>query len=235
MGLVPIYRDCFLGFVSLNLYFCHPFKKWNREVAQAGSAPGLGPGGRRFESCLPDKRIASIFIGAFLTKKIPQSFSERWGGWVAEINGLLNRRTTLKLYRGFESLPHRNGAAISIVAFIFLKSILYGIKLFRRGGSNPSLTASNRNCCCGFLFQGKFKFLQGVLLFIVIEKAVPEGLHLVALRIGRPLGIKYPQEKTINKLIHVGRRETLRWIQCITALLHALKFLQVLISELTSK
>ena len=28
----------------------------NREVAQAGSAPGLGPGGRRFESCLPDKK-----------------------------------------------------------------------------------------------------------------------------------------------------------------------------------
>ena len=27
---------------------------------------------------------------------------------MAEINGLLNRRTTLKLYRGFESLPHRN-------------------------------------------------------------------------------------------------------------------------------
>ena len=26
-----------------------------REVAQPGSAPGLGPGGRRFESCLPDK------------------------------------------------------------------------------------------------------------------------------------------------------------------------------------
>ena len=25
-----------------------------REVAQAGSASGLGPGGRRFESCLPD-------------------------------------------------------------------------------------------------------------------------------------------------------------------------------------
>ena len=26
-----------------------------REVAQLGSAPGLGPGGRRFESCLPDQ------------------------------------------------------------------------------------------------------------------------------------------------------------------------------------
>ncbi len=25
-----------------------------REVAQLGRAPGLGPGGRRFKSCLPD-------------------------------------------------------------------------------------------------------------------------------------------------------------------------------------
>ena len=71
---------------GINLYFCHPFKKGNREVAQAGSAPGLGPGGRRFESCLPDLvrvrvasiqsgssrllKIASILIGALLTKII---------------------------------------------------------------------------------------------------------------------------------------------------------------------
>ena len=27
----------------------------HRGVAQSGSAPGLGPGGRRFESCHPDK------------------------------------------------------------------------------------------------------------------------------------------------------------------------------------
>ena len=27
-----------------------------RGVAQSGSAPGLGPGGRRFESCRPDKQ-----------------------------------------------------------------------------------------------------------------------------------------------------------------------------------
>ena len=27
-----------------------------REVAQLGRAPGLGPGGRRFESCLPDHK-----------------------------------------------------------------------------------------------------------------------------------------------------------------------------------
>lgn len=25
-----------------------------RDIAQLGSAPGLGPGGRRFESCYPD-------------------------------------------------------------------------------------------------------------------------------------------------------------------------------------
>jgi hypothetical protein len=29
-----------------------------REVAQAGSALGLGPRGRRFESCLPDKKVS---------------------------------------------------------------------------------------------------------------------------------------------------------------------------------
>lgn len=31
-----------------------PTRQRRRGVAQAGSAPGLGPGGRRFESCLPD-------------------------------------------------------------------------------------------------------------------------------------------------------------------------------------
>ena len=30
-----------------------------REVAQAGSALGLGPRGRRFESCLPDEKVSS--------------------------------------------------------------------------------------------------------------------------------------------------------------------------------
>jgi hypothetical protein len=33
-----------------------------REVAQAGSASGLGPGGRRFESCLPDLTGQMRFI-----------------------------------------------------------------------------------------------------------------------------------------------------------------------------
>ena len=36
-----------------------------RGVAQSGSAPGLGPGGRRFESCRPDLK-EKCFDEAFL-------------------------------------------------------------------------------------------------------------------------------------------------------------------------
>jgi hypothetical protein len=34
-----------------------------RGVAQSGSAPGWGPGGRRFKSCLPDLRKAPLRRG----------------------------------------------------------------------------------------------------------------------------------------------------------------------------
>ncbi len=34
----------------------------NRGVAQSGSAPGLGPGGRRFESCHPDKKLLKTML-----------------------------------------------------------------------------------------------------------------------------------------------------------------------------
>jgi hypothetical protein len=37
-----------------------------REVAQAGSALGLGPRGRRFESCLPDKKVSSKTLTFFM-------------------------------------------------------------------------------------------------------------------------------------------------------------------------
>ena len=33
-----------------------------RGVAQPGSAPGLGPGGRKFESCRPDQLTIYIFF-----------------------------------------------------------------------------------------------------------------------------------------------------------------------------
>lgn len=41
--------DFMSNFALANVEPCIP-----RGVAQPGSAPGLGPGGRRFESCRPD-------------------------------------------------------------------------------------------------------------------------------------------------------------------------------------
>ncbi len=38
----------------------------DRDVAQSGSAPGLGPGGPRFESWYPDKRKATQMSGFFV-------------------------------------------------------------------------------------------------------------------------------------------------------------------------
>jgi hypothetical protein len=43
---------------------------------------------------------------------------------VAEINGLLNRRTTLKLYRGFESLPHRSTIKCSFKEHFYFRKYL---------------------------------------------------------------------------------------------------------------
>ena len=53
---------------------------------------------------------------------------------MAEINGLLNRRTTLKLYRGFESLPHRNEPQIELwlLYFILIEIIRMFVCLFAR-------------------------------------------------------------------------------------------------------
>lgn len=60
-----------------NTYICTP--KTEREVAQAGSAPGLGPGGRRFESCLPDIQISlGDSQGFFVRERYKQAYkSER--------------------------------------------------------------------------------------------------------------------------------------------------------------
>jgi hypothetical protein len=46
-------------------------------VAQPGSAPGLGPGGRRFESCLPDLRGQSEITPALSFFIFPESCVQR--------------------------------------------------------------------------------------------------------------------------------------------------------------
>ena len=53
-----------------------------RGVAQSGSAPGLGPGGRRFESCRPDKKRrmlirASSFLYTFIKFQPMAPFPKR--------------------------------------------------------------------------------------------------------------------------------------------------------------
>jgi hypothetical protein len=49
---------------------------------------------------------------------------------VAEINGLLNRRTSLKMYRGFESLPHRTEEPqLLLWLFVYTKEIYYSREL----------------------------------------------------------------------------------------------------------
>ena len=47
---IPLHPQTAKGIV---IFTYVPFKL-QRGVAQPGSAPGLGPGGRRFESCRPD-------------------------------------------------------------------------------------------------------------------------------------------------------------------------------------
>ncbi len=46
---------------------------YRREVAQLGRALGLGPRGRRFESCLPDHEHLTIYYGALaqLGERLP--------------------------------------------------------------------------------------------------------------------------------------------------------------------
>ena len=50
---------------------------------------------------------------------------------MVEINGLLNRRTTLKLYRGFESLPHRIALIFQGFFFMYYVYILYSEKILQ--------------------------------------------------------------------------------------------------------
>ena len=55
------------GGCGFDFYWAHHF----REVAQLGRALGLGPRGRRFESCLPDHY--ELYIGALaqLGERLP--------------------------------------------------------------------------------------------------------------------------------------------------------------------
>ena len=90
-----------------------------REVAQLGSAPGLGPGGRRFKYCLPDHlKIGAIAqLGEHLPCTQGVSGSIPLGSTnlfiteiypsLAEGTGLENQQR-INVLRGFESLNLRH-------------------------------------------------------------------------------------------------------------------------------
>ena len=87
---------------------------YHREVAQLGSAPGLGPGGRRFKSCLPDHYSGVLAqLGERLpctqevTGSIPVSstilyYKTIHHGGVAQLARAIG---SYPVGRGFESLP----------------------------------------------------------------------------------------------------------------------------------
>ena len=64
---MPIFFKVFANFlakclVDTIIIYTFALAIEKRGVAQSGSAPGLGPGGRRFESCRPDLfRCKSLF------------------------------------------------------------------------------------------------------------------------------------------------------------------------------
>ena len=60
-----------------------------RGVAQFGSAPGLGPGGRRFESCRPDQKSAheSVRIFTYYLLNIHFSLKSLADFWKVISNG----------------------------------------------------------------------------------------------------------------------------------------------------
>ena len=58
-------------FLSLEGLYLHPRQTGPaREVVQPGRIPGLGPGGRRFESCPPDEEKAIVKIAFFFCIKL---------------------------------------------------------------------------------------------------------------------------------------------------------------------
>ena len=87
---------------------------------------------------------------------------------MAEINGLLNRRTTLKLYRGFESLPHRIQEPQLLLWLLFFRTyFFYGLKMFRGRRIESLLTAVKSRS------QG-LQVLFDLLFYLILKKTNKE-------------------------------------------------------------
>ncbi len=74
------------------LVFFNTIRLFLRGVAQSGSAPGLGPGGRRFESFLPDHLFMSIVYKICITDKSGKEMIEISSVEAVSGNGLVGDR-----------------------------------------------------------------------------------------------------------------------------------------------
>ena len=97
-----------------------PQLKIVREVAQAGSAPGLGPGGRRFESCLPDKEhqeIGALFL-FFFVMRINFNYA-----YIYSMKSRLNLTIDEKILDKVKYYAERHETSVSEMVETYFKSI----------------------------------------------------------------------------------------------------------------
>ncbi len=69
-----------------------------REVAQLGRAPGLGPGGRRFKSCLPDTCLALAQLGERLPCTQEVSGSIPLGSTISSLKTERNKQRETSIF-----------------------------------------------------------------------------------------------------------------------------------------
>ena len=101
---------------------CLARQLYKREVAQLGSAPGLGPGGRRFKSCLPDHlfgALAQLGERLLCTQEVRSSILLGSTNLINHIHGGI-----AQLARAFGSYPECRGFK-SLSRYHLIKKVLW--------------------------------------------------------------------------------------------------------------
>jgi hypothetical protein len=113
-------------------------------VAQSGSAPGWGPGGRRFKSCLPDRRADDPGV----LRTVPKHRTEQIRGGRRALSGGLSRiairaglgATTRATHADGAGL-HARGGVPSWVVGLILRGICIIAAVLITDGKRPDCTS----------------------------------------------------------------------------------------------